>query len=252
MQGDLTTVARAKAWLAPDSGSLTGQNDPMLQRLVTAVSRLVMNEMGRDTLARRERTDTYNTGMTGSMLLRMWPVLSVESLSLGGLDSFSSSNWTLEPIRVGGGMQRITLNGGRTFGRAVATVTYTTGFVKTERMLVPDQAPYVVPTQSVFLEDEGVVDSDGAAIAHTVDTEGNYTFEAGSAGTEVLVTYAFVPEDIEQAVIHEVGVLSKSRDRIGQASKALPNGAGTVSFLPLRLSDMTRSFLNSYIRVVPL
>lgn len=253
MEGDLTTVDRAKAWLAPDQGFLTSQNDALISRLVTAVSRLAMNYMGRDTLARTVRSETYRGSRTGVLLLRQWPVISVASMIIGpSTTALAADDYSLEPIRPAGGSQRIYLARGRTFispGDNGIAVSYVSGFVKTERLVVGSDL--TVTTGSTWLQDEGVKDNAGAAVTGYTVAAGKYTLPSGMDGQEVDVTYSYAPEDIEQAVIQEVGMLVKSRSHIGEASKALPQGAGTTSYLPITLSPITQAILASYRRVVP-
>lgn len=252
MQGDLTTVDRAKAWVAPDQGVLTSQNNDMFARLVTAVSRLAMNYMGRDTLARTVRTESYRGGRTGVLVLRTWPVLAVGSLVVGaGQVALAQDLYTLEGVRPAGGTQRIVLGQGRTFyspGPAGVSVTYTTGFVRTESLVVATD--HTVSITGMWLQDEGVMHSGVPVVGYTVQ-DGVYTLPVELVGQTVSVTYSYVPEDIEQVVIQEVGMLVKSRQHIGEASKALPSGGGTMSYLPVKLSDLSQVMLGNYRRTVP-
>lgn len=256
MLGDLTTLERAKAWLAPDQGVLTTQNDVMIARLVTSVSRLAMNCMGRDTLARTVRTETYRGGRTSVLVLRTWPVISVGSVALAPITTpLAAGDYSLEPIRPAGGSQRLYLGNGRTFmasGPAGVGITYTTGFVTTERLTADDDASAPkVSTSMCWLADEGVTTPDGTPITPYTVADGLYTLPAAQAGQDVLVTYSYVPPDIEQAVISEVGMTVRSRAHIGESSKALPGGGGTQSYLPVALSDLTKLALQNYARVVP-
>lgn len=249
MRGDLTTIERVKAWLAPDQGTLTSQNDTLIARLVTAVSRHVMNAMGRDTLARTSRTETYRGGRTGVLVLRTWPVLSVDAISGLGYDSLGSSSWALSGIRPAGGTQTIQLAQGRTWS-SPAEITYTTGFVRTEELVVPAETPHQVTVGSAWLQDEGVTTGGAPVVGYTV-SEGVYTLPPAQAGETVSISYSYVPEDIEQVVVETVGLLTRSRQHIGEASKALPNAGGTTSYLPIRLSDLSQSILRTYTRTVP-
>lgn len=251
----LTTLASVKAWLASDQGvaAATPALDEILERLITAVSGLVLDFLNRDTLARTTRTETYPGGRTGVLLLRNWPVLSVSSLGIG-ISSMTSDGYTLEGVRAGGGCQRIYLSEGRTFlapGPAGVAVTYISGFVRSETLLVPASGSPVVQTSACWLGDVGVAELDGTLVTGYTVSEGSYTLPPALTGQSVVVTYSFVPPQIEQAVIDEVVLAFRSRQRIGEYSKALPNGGGTVQYLPRRLSDITKEALNSSRLVVP-
>ena len=254
----LSTLERVQAWLAPDQGTLNlpDTQAAILRRTILGVSGLIMNYMNRDTLARTERTETYSGSRTGRIVLRHWPVLSASSVSAPPAPALASTLWSLEPI--GQGSQRIIANasaGGSLWaGPDGLSVTYVSGFVKYEQHTIPDEAPYTVQTDSVLLFDEGVADYTGGVLPttlYTVSDTGLYTFDATLAGQQVTLVYSWVPEDIEQAVIDEVSLAWRGRQRIGEASKALANGGGTVSYTPRRLTDLTKEALRNYVRVVP-
>lgn len=251
----LTTVQRAQAWLAPDQGQLVSTNDAMIQRLVQAFSALVLNAMNRDQLQRVTRTENYKGGRTGTLLLRQWPVLSVQSVMLGS-QAVVSTDVNLEQRLINPGHQRIYLPAGRTFESNLnsgVTVSYTSGFTTTETIVVPDDAAATFVTSQMWLADHGVTRLDGTPVTgYTVDSSGVYTPPNGLAGISLLVTYSHVPADIEQVVIDEIGASFRSRSRIGEASKALPQGGGTLSFVPRRLMDISVAALQTYRLVVPI
>ncbi len=240
----LTTVERVQQWLNPDQGKLVPQDTSLLERLVLGLSQTVLNNLNRDCLARVTRTEMYPTVRTGRLVLRNWPVLTVGEVLVG---TSPAQAITLEPQSQGA--QRIY---GEFSGAPSQqlTVTYDTGFVRHEHVTIPSTAPYEVETNSLLLADEGVSDASGSPVAHTVE-DGKYVFDAALAGQSVILVYSYVPEEIEQAVINEIGVVYRSRQRIGEASKALPNAGGTSSYNPLRLSELTLQMINNYRRVVP-
>lgn len=254
----LTTLERVQAWLQPDQGTITlpaGQA-AALRRTILGVSGLVMTYMNRDTLARTERTETYPGSRTGRIVLRHWPVLSVSSVAAPPAPPMASSMWSLEGPGAASQrlVARLSAGGSLAAGQDGLSVSYVTGFVKMEQHTVPATAPYTVQTDSVLLFDEGVADSAGEPLddtLYTVSTEGVYTFNSSLAGQLVTLVYSWVPEDIEQVVIDEVAHAWRSRQRIGEASKALPNGGGTVSYTPRQLLDISQQALRNYVRVVP-
>lgn len=251
----LTTVERAAAWLAPDQGTLAAQNTDMIARLILAVSGLVMSHLNRDTLARTLRTETHPSSRTGRIVLRHWPALSLGSVLLGAATS-PALGITLEQI--GGGAQRViasaSQNASLVGGPDGVTISYVSGFVRSEAATVPSSGVLGVVPSSVLLYNEGVLDTEGQTVPeslYSVTAAGAYLFDASLAGESVEIVYSYVPEDIEQVVIEEVGLAFRSRSRIGEASKALPNGGGTSSYLPRALSQLSRDALNNYRRVVP-
>lgn len=253
----LTLRERVAEWMAPDQGTLNTPEpiEKMYDRLIRAVSGMVMSYMNRDTLARVARTETQPSSRTGRIVLRHWPALSLTGISMSNEGTFASPapGIALEPI--GLGAQRIiadpALGGSLIGGPTGIGITYVSGYVRSEQVVIPSTAPYEVQTSSMFLADEGVATVGGGTVPHTVSGTGLYTFGSNIAGQTVVLYYSYVPEDIEQAVIDEVSLAFRSRQRIGEASKALPNAGGTVSYLPRRLSDMTKETLNGYRRVVP-
>jgi hypothetical protein len=254
----LTTLERVQAWLSPDQGSVNlpeGQA-AALRRTILGISGLVMSYMNRDTLALTERTETYPSSRTGRIVLRHWPVLTASSVSAPPAPALATSLWSLEPI--GQGCQRIiaraSAGGSLVAGPDGISVTYVTGFVKYEQHTVPSASPYTVQTSSVMLFDEGVADYTGGVMPtdlYTVSPEGLYTFDPTLAGQQVTLVYSWVPEDIEQVVIDEVAHAWRSRQRIGEQSKALANGGGTSSYTPRALLDVSKQALRNYVRVVP-
>lgn len=64
----------------------------------------------------------------------------------------------------------------------------------------------------------------------TLAALGQYTFAPGDAGADVLITYSFVPTDLEMACIQMCGEMFSYRDRIGQLDKSL-GGQETIRYL---------------------
>lgn len=247
----LTTVPRAQAWMAPDQGALASTTDQIVGRLIGAVSQMILGEMNRDQLQRTLRTETYPGGRTGRLVLRQWPVVSIQSLGIGAWTPIIDTDYTLTAPTSGGGTQRLELLNGRTFFGG-ASVAYLSGFVTTETVLVPTGSNPTFETQQKWLADHGVTAMDGTPVDYTVSLTGVYSPAPATAGQQVLVTYSYVPMDIEQVVIDEVAASFRSRQRIGEVSKALPQGGGTLSYAPRRLMDISLSALQRYKRVVPI
>jgi hypothetical protein len=251
----LTSVGRVLAWINPDQGTIVtpqAQRD-ILQGLIVSVSGLVLSYMNRDTLARAARTENYTGSRTGRIVLRHWPVLSVTSVrSSPATTDMSPDMYTLEAQ--GGGAQRLLAADGASLhaDRGGLSVSYESGYVRAQRVTVP--SGLTVQAESHLLADEGVVDADGELVdssLYTLSDTGLYTFDASLEDAQLTLVFSYVPEDIEQVVVEEVGLAWRSRLRIGEASKALPNGGGTSSYTPRKLADISMQALRNYVRVVP-
>lgn len=247
----LTSVERVLAWINPDQGTLVTPDAQrsVIQSLIVAVSGLVLNYMNRDTLARTQRTEIYRSSMVGRIVLRHWPALSITSIRVSPATAdVDPASYTLEPV--GWGAQRV-------YGQSFpgdTTVVYDSGYVRRIVATVPSSGDYTVQAAGMHLGDEGVVDASGDLVdttLYTVSASGLYTFDSSLAGDTVTIVYSYVPEDIEQVVVEETALAFKTRGRIGEQSKALPNSGGTVSYAPRALSTISKEALYNYRRVVP-
>ena len=128
--GDLCEIADVQAW----TGSNSPSAETILARLITAASRMVANYCGRSTFSASSYTDTYDGSGREFMLLRQWPVISVESIALLECGApaviTDSTQFALEAPIPSGSNQRLTLLGFQRFprGRGNVQVTYTAGY----------------------------------------------------------------------------------------------------------------------------
>jgi hypothetical protein len=141
----------------------------------------------------------------------------------------------------------------RPFTRGIGNIiaNYTFGYcVQNEPQSVPASGSYIITPNAPYgpwAQDLGVSYANGTAltaIASGTPVKGQYippslagdtptlvyTFAAADEGAAVLLSYNFVPYDIEQAVIEIVGERYRYRLRIGEASKSM-GGQETASFL---------------------
>jgi len=264
MRGDLTTIERAKAWLLPSSAVATANtSDELLGRLITAGSRFVMNYMNRDSLDIVERDESYDTGGNNWVVLRQFPVVSVQSVEYLGITvtreatgNPPTNGWKVFPGD-GGGQQRLSVHGvPLPRARAGVRVQYTSGCLVSESHVVSSGA---IALDSVWLSDQGVRLEGGAALDRVTGTpgageyavsDGAYTFHSSTNGQTVVVSYGYVPADIEQALVELVGERFKAKDRIGVSSKSIANGE-SISYNTRMVTDPIRHLLQSYCRVVP-
>lgn len=266
--GDLTTLAHTKAWL----GILGNESDVLLQRMITSASKAILNFINRATFAATNYSDIMNGYGQNFMIIRQWPVISLTSLAFSGVTLTTAaqgnpptSGFVLNDNpsdSAAGGQQTVTLFG-YCFpsGRSTVVVNYVAGYqIDDEAHTVPASSTYTVETDVTWLQDGGVTLANGtplvavasspAAMQYSVSREGVYTFNAAQASAAVLITYSYVPQDVEQACWEMVGERYRTKDRIGQQSKSL-GGQETVSYFIGAMSDYVKGVLQNYQRVTP-
>lgn len=270
--GDLTTLAHVKSWLG-----ITNENsDVLLQRLITSASRFIMAYLNRGSLARTEYNEVYDGYGHDFMLLRQYPLISINSIQFGAISITQPATgnplrngWVITPGDPGNpsvGSQRVTLkNNCFPVGRATVQVSYIAGYQVTgeaHTIAAGAMPPAVAPVETMFTwnGDVEVTYDDGVPLTkvtgapnegeYAVSDIGVYTFAAADIGETVLISYSYVPPDIEQACWELVGERYQYKDRIGVKSKSL-GGQETVSFETEKMSSYIAAALQPYRRVVP-
>lgn len=272
--GDLTTLDAVKNWLSIPLDDVS--SDDLLLRLIASASLFVRNNISINGAGVGTYDELYDGNGQRFMLLRQWPVLDVEAIVMQGgpqvliaksVGNPRSSGWYLSsrsnPTE---GAQTLYLWGyAFPVGRGTVNVAYTAGFKEVGEIhhIVTDGSTGVLPvvTFNTWVQDFGVtaedgtpflkVDSSPAVDQYSVDEDGVYTFNVANLGDTVLVSYGYVPADLEQAVIQLVGEGLKYKDRIGVKSKTL-GGQETISYDNSFLTDGVKLLLNSYQRVAPI
>lgn len=267
----LTTLPHVKSWLNIDQSNTT--DDTFLAYLIKSASAFALNYMQRDSMAATVYNEMYDGYGSAFMVLRQFPAHEVLSLSINGnpvsaatgngINTPFANGYVLEQAHSAPSQQRLTLFG-NIFPRMRSSVyvSYKAGYMQNdESHIVPVDPEYYVCTYSTWLEDEGVTLSDGTPLIavtsgdpgpgeYRVTIDGEYLFNAAQAGESILISYSYVPPDVEQAVWELVGERYKAKDRIGVNSKAL-GGQETVSFDIRSMNPYIRELLNPYKRVVP-
>jgi hypothetical protein len=264
---NLTTLANAKAW----AGVTTTNDDALITRLIGSASRFILSYIERPSLFKNQYADVFDGVGQRSQMLRNWPVISVQSLVLGNqlipaspgypqcgyvLDAPSS----LPP----GSPQRISLYGHRfpLNSPASVNVVYTAGFVvQSEQWIVP-VTPYQVTVNAPngpWGADAGVTYANGTALAPVNGTPamgqysvagGIYTFASGDANAQVLISYSYIPADIEDACINMVGERYSYKNRVGLVSKSL-GGQETMAYSQKNMPDYIKTALQPYKSYIP-
>lgn len=265
--GDLTTLQHAKDWLG-----ITDQNsDALLARMITSASKVILNFLNRSGLAATVYSDIMNGYGQNFMPLRQWPVISVTSLVFSGVTLTQqaqgnppTNGYVLNDNpsdSAAGGQQTVTLFG-YCFpnGRSAVTANYVAGYQITNEAHTVPATPYAVQPDVTWLQDGGVTLANGtpltkvaaspAAMQYIVSATGLYTFNAAQAAATVLITYSYVPQDVEQACWELVGLRYREKDRIGVQTKSL-GGQETVSYFKGNMPPDVQATLQNYMRVTP-
>src|ERR1017187_47196 len=241
---DLTTVAAVQAWVG---SSPSTSADAQMAGLVTAASRMILNYINRPLLTRTSYVELYDGNGRGSMLLRNWPVTSVNSLILNGITVPASPNapgtsnanptgYWLEAAQLGtpGQMQSLNVFGyGFPRGRQNVGINYTAGyFISGEAQTVAAGAEKVTVTQPYgpWSSDLGVTYANGTAMTLVTaapavgqyqvvaDNPGVYLFAAADDAAGVLISYNYVPQDLYQAATELAAERYSYKSRIGKVS----------------------------------
>lgn len=234
--GDLTTVANAQFWI-------NSPNPALVQSLISRVSTQIRSWLGRPFLYSKSYSKTFDGTGTSKLMLPDWPVTSVSSVQIGPNIvqpvplQLAQSVVTLTFPPFGyryrgwdGGVPGYTtaielLDGWFGKGHQDVMVDYTAGYlVSSEPQTVPASSPYVVTVnqpQGICCLDGGVVyastgdaltvvtgtPSAGQYNAPTDNVPGAYTFAAGDEAANVLISYSFVPLDLQSACEQAVAAL---------------------------------------------
>lgn len=268
---DLVDLADLKAWLDVQSS----EDDDLLGRLITQISRTILTYLDRASVLPSLHTETRDGGNETELMLQQWPVTSISALSIDGVaiaaasplmpGGARTSGYVLEPASMAppGRMQKLALRG-KLFARGVqnVSISYQAGYqISKESALVPLAAPYAVTAEAPYgawASDGAVAYADGTLLAPVAANPsagqyavaaGTYLFAAADADKAVTLTYGYVPADLAFACMDWAAELYAYRDRIGQRSKAL-GGQETLSFIVKDVPDFVASALQPYRRIV--
>jgi len=258
--GDLTTPQRAAIWL-PGTTTLPSA---ILSQLITSMSTMIYGKLNRSRLYSQQFIRTFSGVGVPQIILPDWPVTNITKVQIGGsLATFVP----LPQIAAGGstfgfgfGYRCVLwdnflpgnpsvidlINGSFCPGLQNVQVTYTAGyFVDKEPGTIPGTGPYTVTVtqgQGIWCRDGGVTYTDGTPFTpvttltgagqYIIPTDalpGQYTFDAADANADVLISYSFIPADLEEACNQMVGERLSYRGRIGEISKSL-GGQETIRF----------------------
>jgi len=166
----------------------------------------------------------------------------------------------------------LSLSGGATFYRGTRNVgvTYLAGYQVTDEAGTIPATPFRITPLApygIWASDQGVTFLNGTAltaISSGTPTTGQYlppapdatvprdyyTFAAADTGLPVLMSYGFVPADLEQVVLELIIERSAYRTRPGVKSQMLASQE-TIVYDNSGLSRATQSILSAYRSVLP-
>lgn len=292
LAGDLTTPARVNTWLA---NGLTLPS-PILSQLIPSMTALIYNKLNRA----RGYSQTFQRTFDGvgnmQLVLPDYPVTAISAVQVGKAviqrsviplgDAAQPANtgygygyrWVPWSGNLPGDPVVLEFAGGFFWqGAQNVQVTYTAGYlISSEPWTIP-ATPFqitVLQPQGVWCRDNGVVNATtgatmtavasapttGQYIAPTDAAPGVYTFSSADEGVPVLISYSFIPADLEEACIQMIAERLSYRGRIGEISKSL-GGQETIRFargamgppynrtsaLPPEVMDL----ITPYISVIP-
>ena len=285
--GDLTTPARLAVWLA--SPPTLPSN--ILNQLIGSMSDLIYGKLDRARTFSQTFTRTLDATGTYQILLPDYPVTSIASVQLGARIINPSQ---LPPPgqapapNFGYGYRFVPwtgdlpgnpavlefVNGVWSYGVQNVKVTYNAGYlIQNEPATVPNATPWQVTVQQpkgLWCKDGGVTYANGTPLTPVAsapttgeyipppDTSpGLYTFAAGDANAQVLISYSFIPASLEEAVCQMVAERYAYRGRVGEISKSL-GGQETIRYnwgdtayayrrtsgLPPQVMDLIAPYMN--------
>lgn len=291
--GDLTTQQRAAVWL----GNSPTLPSPVLGQLIGSMSALISNKLNRARTYSQSFTRVFDGVGNMQLVLPDYPVTAISTVQVGSraiLPSVIPAVGSAPPpnTSLGDGYRWIPWRGDLPgdpvvieladgwfrMGPQNVRVIYTAGYlIQGEAWTVPATAPYqitVLQPSGIWCRDVSVsyaaTSSSLVAVANspgvgqyippTDSAPGLYTFSAADAGAAVLISYSFIPADLEEACCQMVAERYSYRNRIGEIAKTL-GGQETIrwqrgamgppwnaySSLPPEVMDL----INPYISVVP-
>lgn len=260
---NLTTLANVKQWLNLENSN---KSDALLNRLIPSTSAAILNWLSRRTLAKSPYTQYIDGNGGREIVFDFSPVLSVTSVSIDGnpIPASNKNGFFFAPWNgyLPGLGQSLVLTGGYRFANGLQNIilSYMSGYaVVNEAQPISGGMVTALQPMGAWCQDDGVTYATGIVMTkvaaspavgqYTVDTLGNYGFNAADEGQTVLISYSFIPADIEQACIETIAERYTGKDRIGTISKTLA-GQETVTYSQKDLNDYTTMILQPYKRVI--
>lgn len=283
LAGDLTTLAVAKTYVEPTP------SDAVLSGLITRVSAMVRAYINRPWLLPRAYVRQFDGTGTRQLLLPDYPVigsalagLTISGTSIPLAPQPDNTNTLLSPYfgyrfqpwdgLLPGMPAAVELVGSYFwYGAQNVVVSYTAGYQVTDEAQTIPVTPYQVAplgASGAWATDQGVTfAATGAAltaIASGTPTTGQYlppapdasvprafyTFAAADTALDVLLSYGFVPADLEQIVLELIAERASYRRRVGLRSQSLASQE-SFTYMDGALGGWAAEALRPYTSVLP-
>lgn len=257
-------------------GAFNGQGfvgiaDPLVQRLISAAS-IYMQSWMNITVASQAYFEARSGQGATTMMLANHPVTGVSVVTVNGQaiparpplqssSQFITQNFGNVPFGFVFDQYRVMLSGG-CFTRGFQNISfaYRAGYlVANEAQTIPASAPYTLQGLAHWAaSDAGVTYANGTPLVPVLAPSGAgsysfadtvYTFDPADAGMPVLLSYGFVPADLEQAAVDMIGDWFRYRDRIGKVSEAIE--AQSITFTNTSVPARAQGVMNQYRKVAP-
>src|SRR6516225_9058808 len=230
-------------------GGFASIDHSLLERLISACSSFMQRWMSR-IIANQQYNETRNGLGQPTMPSKLTPVNQTYA---GVPFPYGPSGYTFDEAQV--------YLSGFQFCRGYQNVqwTYNAGY------MIPNE-PQVVPASLTLTTiarwsagDLGVTYANGTPLVRVASAplQGQYTalgstygFNVADVGQLVLISYAMIPYDIEQACIDLIGDWFKARARIGVTSESIEQQS--ITFNVKALTDRARGVMEQYARRAPI
>lgn len=254
---DLVTLDAVKAYLA----ITTANQDVLLGHLIARESRLIEQYTSRRFPSVTNTARRLNGTGSGMLMLPDSPILSIELLQIDGVSVAASPDGLASGYTFDDSVVYLTQGQKFPSGRQNVVCSWTAGWRESESGFIPsgNVAHTLTPsTGGAAADPVGVVFTSGAALAEVGSNaaagqfsfaNGVFTFNAADGGSEVTMTYDYVPGPVAQACIEMVGLDLKQRDNLGINSKML--GGETVTYTDKGMTPSVRAMLDPYRRLAP-
>lgn len=275
--GDLTTLTTLQGYI----GS-SGASAAVLSGLISRISRLTQSCLNRSLLVPKDYVQRFNGTGTRSLVLPNWPILELASVVISGasIDLISDDNTVYSSYGIRfqpwdglppGDPAVLEYSGGfYLFGGQNVVVSYRAGYqITAEAQTIPSTPFKITPVAPYgqWATDEGVTYDDGVALTaissgaplagqylppapDLASPRPDYLFAAADTGRGVLLTYGFVPFDVEQAVLEFIIERSAYRNRPGVRSQMLASQE-TIVYEMAGLSKFVDNVLGNYKSILP-
>jgi len=273
--GDLTTLAAVKEYIS------NPPSDKVISALIGRISVQIRSILNRNLLVPVTYTQQFSGQGTRQLVLPEWPLLGLSSLKVSGIVvpiapqindpnppsvpyGYRFQPWNGVPPGQPAVLDLIGLSFCRGFQNVVAT--YSAGYAVTGEAQTIPATPFQVTPNTPFgswATDQGVSFADTGvslvAISSGTPTTGQYlppapglgsprltyTFAAADTLRTVLLSYGFIPGDLEQVAIELISERAAYRTRVGLRSQSLA-GQETISYdisgIPAYACEMLRAY----------